>query len=100
MLSGAALQRRFTQASSAYSTFFEDNYVAWLLGVQPGDGRVLAGLARYLARPVPTVVRDLVAHAERLLPAGRSERRIGRLYLFLALQDAALALLAETAGPL
>lgn len=35
LVSGANVQRRFSQPTSAYSTFFEDNYVARLLRVRP-----------------------------------------------------------------
>jgi len=98
VLSGAALQRRFNQPTSAYSTLFEDNYAAWLLDARPGD--VLRTLAGYLGRPVDAVREDLFARAAPLLPAGGRERRIGRLHLFAALQIAALGLMAEAAGAL
>jgi hypothetical protein len=98
ILSGAALQRRFTQASSAYSTFFEDNYVSALLDVQPG--KVLSALAAYLGLSDRDVITQLRTLAEPLLPAGRKDTRIGRLHLFFAVQEAALSLLAGHAGPL
>ena len=41
-LSGAALKKRFERPGSALSTFFEDNYAAWLLDARPG--RVLDAL--------------------------------------------------------
>jgi hypothetical protein len=97
MVSGAALQRRFSQASSAYSTFFEDNYLAWLLGARPSG--VLAALSEALGMAPDRLSRELVNRAEPLLPSSR-EGKVGRLYLFVALQDAGLALLAEHPGPL
>lgn len=36
VVSGANVQRRFIQQGTAYSTFFEDNYVMDLLGARPG----------------------------------------------------------------
>jgi hypothetical protein len=98
VLSGAALQRRFTKARSAYSTFFEDNYVAWLLGARPGN--VVQALAQRLGADAEEVVRALLARVAPLLPSGRCDDRVGRLDLFVALQEAGLSLLAEHAGPL
>jgi hypothetical protein len=70
ILSGAALQRRFGQAASAYSTFFEDNYVAWLLGARPGG--VLSALAEYLGRDpaslVPALREDLIQESPDAAP--------------------------------
>jgi hypothetical protein len=98
IFSGAALQRRFSQATSAVSTFFEDNVVAWLLDARPGG--VLNALADCVATTLNDVVPDLIARAERRLPAGRKDRKVGRLDLFLAIQEAALELLAERPGRL
>ena len=106
LISGAALQRRFIQATSAYSTFFEDNYVARLLGVRPvGPQRtadspsVLQELAAYLGRKPDSLREDLVARASRRLPSGKN-KRIGRLHQFMAFQAASMDLLAEDKGPL
>ena len=99
VLSGAALQRRFTQASSAYSTFFDDNYVAWLLGVQPdGSGSVLRALSDRLGQAADELPERLLDRAARYLPV-RKDRKVGRQHSFLAMQLAALELLAEHPGP-
>jgi hypothetical protein len=36
VISGANIQRRFVQRGASYATFFEDNYVAEILGCAPG----------------------------------------------------------------
>ena len=92
------MQRRFTQASSAYSTFFDDNYVAWLLGLKPdGSGSVLKALCVRLGRRDDEVRSQLLDRAARYLPV-RKDRKVGRQHSVLALQLAALSLLAEQPG--
>jgi hypothetical protein len=95
-LSGAALQRRFAQPRSAYSTFFEDNYVAWLLKAQPGN--VLVALAQYLGESTKIVRDRLIEHAPQFLPKAASETKIGRYDLFTALQKAAIVLIRSSEG--
>jgi len=96
-LSGARLQRRFAQATSAYSTLFEDNYVAWVLGAP--SGKVLTALADYLRQDVAAVRSELTRRGAQRLPSGRKAGKIGRLHLFQALQEAGLELLAQRPGP-
>jgi hypothetical protein len=92
VLSGATMAKRFTRPRSAFSTFFEDNYVAWLLGVRPGA--VLDGLGRHLGRSHTDLLSALLPRAEALLPV-TGNKTAGRQHLFLALQEAALSLLSE-----
>jgi hypothetical protein len=88
--SGATLQRRFGQASAALSTFFEDNWVAWLLGVAPDE--VPAALTRHLGKPWDELDTRMRESVRRWLGPGRPAER--RNY-FLAFQRAALELLEE-----
>lgn len=100
ILSGATLARRFIQASSAYSTFFDDNYVAWLLDVRPdGSGSVLEALSRHLGRDSAEVKRGLLEAVPSLLPR-RKDRSVGRQHLFFALQMATLDALSRSDGAL
>jgi hypothetical protein len=106
LVSGANVQRRFSQATSAYSTFFEDNYVARVLRVRPSGGLradgppvVLEALAAELGRPLESARADLIALAAECLPAGR-DKRIGRLHQFVAVQAAGLKMLASLKGDL
>jgi hypothetical protein len=92
VLSGATMAKRFTRPRSAFSTFFEDNYVAWLLGVRP-EG-VLDGLARHLGLSHDDLMSALLPRAEALLPV-TGNKTAGRQHLYLALQEAALGLLSE-----
>ena len=78
VLSGAALQRRFTQASSAYSTFFDDNYVAWLLELRPdGSGSVLEALCERLGRAADETRGRLLIAPLSTFPFGRTARSVG-----------------------
>ena len=96
-LSGAAMQRnRFASASTTYSTFFEDDYVAWLLGHPKDPLRELATELR-----VEPVTHD---RKLRRLAFGRYRKRTRqkegypRLYVYEAFQAAALALLSKAGG--
>lgn len=99
VLSGAAMQRnRFASASTVYSTFFEDDLVAWLLG-QPE--RVLGALAQ----PIGSDEASLTERLRRIAYAyyeQRTRQKEGypRLYVYEAYQVAALALLARSGGEL
>ncbi len=99
VLSGAAMQRnRFASASTTYSTFFEDDFVAWLLG-HPED--LLRALAAELGFDAASLDRAL-----RRLAFGYYQRRTRqkegypRLYVYEAYQVAALSLLAASGGAL
>ena len=104
LVSGANVQKRLSQATSAYSTFFEDNYVARLLRVRP-EGRqrtdgppvVLEALAEHLGRPLASVREELVARAALCLPSGR-DKKIGRLHQFMAFQAAGVGMLVDSRG--
>lgn len=94
-LSGAALQRRFSQPGAFHSIFFDDNHVAALLGVRPGG--VTRALTDYLARDIIDVQSELERRARALLPPSKKQ---ARQKLFLAFQAAAVAMLAEHDGSL
>lgn len=95
VFSGAALQRRFLQASAGLSTFFEENWVAWLLRVEPGQ--VLGALSEYLGTNRELLVEALQRGLRSWLvqPGRPGERR----WFFLGYQRAALQLIASHPGP-
>jgi hypothetical protein len=95
LFSGAALQRRFGQASTTLSTFFEDNWVAWLLGVGPES--VLEELSAYLHAESAALQQRMEEDLRTWLmePGRPAERR----WFFLGYQRAALRLLAAHPGP-
>lgn len=99
VLSGAAMQRnRFASASTSYSTFFEDDFVAWLLD-HPNDP--LHSLGAEIGVDTESLDRAL-----RRLAFGYYEQRTRqkegypRLYVYEAYQVAALSLLAASNGAL
>lgn len=85
-LSGARVQQRIVD-----SGFFEDNYVADLLGCELGS--VLARLGEVVGLDPSGLHAELTRRAASFLP--RSPKRIDR---YAAAQAAAVSLLAETAG--
>ena len=90
VVSGANVQRRFIQKGTAYSTFFEDNYVMDLLGARPGDvaqalGKTLGLEAHQLRHELRQRAAKYIGRAKRLQRADRME----------AAQAAALELLKE-----
>jgi hypothetical protein len=94
VLSGAAFQKnRLASDSSAYSTLFEDDHVAWLLG-RPVD--VLSELAARLRVSLEHLQERLRGRSFARFRA-RTKRQKGypRFYVFEAYQIAALELLAE-----
>lgn len=93
VLSGALMQKRFSSSGSVYSTFFEDNHVAWLLSAKPGD--VFQKLARYLGTDAEALRTELRELATQWLPRVKKQQR---RTLFLAVQRAALVLLARHPG--
>ncbi len=99
VLSGAILQRRFSQKSGVYSTFFEENHVAWLLGVRPGEEprSVARALADYLGMPLSRMGTELARLAAPYLPVVKKQSRGA---LFRAFQAAAVSMLASCDGPL
>jgi hypothetical protein len=90
VISGANVQRRFIQKGTAYSTFFEDNHVAFLLGVEPGAVAKALGLTCGLE---PEGLSEaLRLRAAKYLSRARRHPRADRM---AAAQAAALELLAE-----
>src|SRR5690606_11174816 len=87
--SGAVLQRRFGQASAALSTVFDDNRVAWLLGVSPRE--VPEALARRTGLPWEELDPRMRESVAGWLGPGRPAER--RNY-FVGFQRAALEVLA------
>jgi hypothetical protein len=96
VVSGANVQRRFTQRGSAYSTFFDRNHVADLLGAEPGH--VAQELARAVGLGVSEVGAQVRARAAKYLSAK------AKVYpshdRFIAAQAAALELVVESGGQL
>lgn len=95
VLSGAALAERLNEARWGLSSFFLDNWVAWLLDVQPGSVFMALGKELRLEK------RELRTKLEHL--AGSMVPVKSRNYhkqLFLAFQFAGLKLLSEGRGPL
>lgn len=85
--SGASLAEQLDQASGNYATLFEDNYVAWLLGVTPSE--VPTAMAKHLEQPEDVVMLALAKLASRYIKATKMQR----LERFAAFQIAALELL-------
>jgi len=95
-LSGAAFQKnRFSSIGSAYSTFFEEDYVSWILGRQPDP---LDALKRLIGRDT---FEELPARAYGVLRARTKQvDKYPRLYAYESYQIAALEILAELKGDL
>ena len=89
ILSGAKfVQNRLTNESASLSTFFEDNWVLWLLG---WPQRVLDRLAEVTGRTPETVRRSLQDRVSQIY----SDKKAIKLRLYRAYQRAALELLVE-----
>lgn len=56
ILSGASLQKRLNQKTGPLATFFEDNHVAWLLGVPPEETVGALALRYGFLRQRPSLV--------------------------------------------
>lgn len=99
VLSGASLQRnRFASTSSTYSTFFEDDLVAWLLGNPDDPKRTLADA---LGMDEPSLDRRLRRRAFGYYEQ-RTRQKSGypRFYVYESYHAAALSLLAEKSDDL
>jgi len=99
VLSGAAFQKnRLSSISSIYATFFEDDYIAWLL---KSKGNTMAALSRRLKISPAKLNTELKRRAFGLF-SKRTERKEGypRLYVFEAYQIAALQLIKERCADL
>jgi Type III restriction enzyme, res subunit/Helicase conserved C-terminal domain len=94
VISGANVQQRFTQRGTAYSTFFEDNYVADVLGCDPAD--VTSRLAVVLGMAETSMREYLRLQARKFLRRVKKHPRADR---FEAVQAAAVERLAEIPGP-
>ncbi len=90
VISGANIQRRFTQKGTVYSTFFEDNIVADVLSCRPGD--VQETLAARLGVDVGTLRSELQLRSRNYL--GRA-RKVARADRFRAVQAAAIEWLKD-----
>jgi len=88
VVSGANVQRRFIQKGTSYATFFEDNFIAELLAVEPGG--VTEALAAHLSCSVEEVRARLQAEAVRYLSKAKRPPRGDRVEAY---QAAALVLL-------
>ena len=99
VLSGAAFQKnRLSSQSSAYATFFEDDYLSWLLD-RPSDP--LAELARVVGVSFPALVESLRPRAYRhFTHLTQQEKGYPRHHVFLAYQQAALELIEKAGGQL
>ncbi len=92
-LSGAAFKKnRLMSEGSAYSTFFEDNYVRWLLGESEAP---VARIADEVGQPTAAIAERLRRMAFGIFREMSRQKRFPRLRVFWAYQEAALALLAE-----
>lgn len=93
VVSGANIQGRFIQSGAAYSTFFEQNYAADLLGVDPGGVEV--ALAAHLRVSAANCRAALTARARNYLGKAKRHQRADR---FEAFQAAAVDLLRDAGG--
>lgn len=93
VISGANIQRRFTQRGTTFSTFFEDNYVAWILGCRPSD--VEPQLAIALKQDRRALRADLRERSKKYLPR---VKKLARGDAYEAVQAAAIEALSEFPG--
>lgn len=94
VVSGANVQRRFIQRGTVYATFFEDNYVAFLLECEPGE------VGGRLAKALKVDERRLRAELqERSRSFLGQTKKIARGDHFEAVQAAAVEWLARVPGP-
>lgn len=95
IVSGATIARRFIAAGAVYATFFEDNYVADLLGCRPGE--VEENLAKYLRMDRANLRRELGKRCRKFLSKALKHQRANK---FEAVQAAAIEWLKDRRGPL
>ena len=97
-LSGAAFRKNRLQGmGSAYSTFFEDNYIASLLGLSYGVYDALAEEIGISSEQFTVKIRDL---AYNIYHQRTRQTKFPRLVVFHSYQQAALVLLSESRSPL
>jgi len=94
LISGANIQQRFTQRGTTVATFFDDNYVSYILGCRPSEATET--LAPILNKDVVSFRRELGERAKKFLSRARKPARGDR---YEAIQAAAIEWLKETAGP-
>lgn len=99
ILSGAAFQKnRLSSHSSVYATFFEDDYVSWLLDRPEDPLDKLARISKVsIAELVDTLKTCAYWHFRRLT---RRAKGYPRHQVFLAYQQAALELIEKAGGAL
>ena len=96
VVSGANVQRRFIQSGSAYSTFFDRNHLAELLGAEAGGvAKALASAVGLSVSQVAVEVRDRAA--KYLSAKAKVHPSHDR---FVAAQAGAIKLLSERGGSL
>lgn len=94
VVSGANVQQRFTQRGTVVATFFEDNYVSFVLGCSPAE--TLERLAASLGVDVSRLRQELPEKAKSFLSRAK---KLARGDKFEAFQAAAVEWLAENPGP-
>ncbi|MEW6688723.1 MAG: DEAD/DEAH box helicase family protein [Pseudomonadota bacterium] len=94
IISGANIQRRFTQRGTTLSTFFEDNYAAWVLGSRPSE--VEPVLASALKLDPAALRAELRERSRKFLPR---VKKLARGDLYEAVQAAAIEALSQQVGP-
>lgn len=93
IVSGATVQRRFIERGAVYSTFFERNYAADLLGCRPGS--VTSTLAEALGQSIPELREELRRRSIRFLG---SAKKLARADRYEAVQAAAVEMLTGRPG--
>lgn len=97
VFSGAAFNRnRLSSEGSAYATFFEDNYITWLLGDVEDPVQVIAEQTNMREQVAAQKLRE-VAYA--IFRQGSKQAKFPRLRVFLAYQEAALFFLEHGRDP-
>jgi superfamily II DNA or RNA helicase len=99
LLSGAAFRKNRLQGmGSAYSTFFEDNYTAALIGLTEGAFDGLADELEWSREELKFRLREIAYSIYRNIT--RQKTKFPRLIVFHSYQVAALDLLARSASAL
>jgi superfamily II DNA or RNA helicase len=93
VVSGANVQQRFVQRGTAFSTFFDDNHAADVLGCSLDE--VIPGLCKHLGVDKAQLDAQVRQRATHFLPRVKKQQRGN---LFEAAQAAAIELLLERGG--
>ncbi len=94
VISGANIQQRFIQRGTSYATFFEENYVADVLGCRPGE--VEGKLSDVLRVPVATLRSELQERSKKFFSRAKKPARADR---YEAVQASAIEWLKDQPGP-